>query len=171
MSRLLTALFGLVMLMAVPAIAGTLEISNPQIRATAPGMKATGGYLAITNHGDAADRLVSASADFASRVEIHEMIQDGDIMRMRERDGGIEIPAGAMASLKPGGLHLMLMGLTETMVPGEMRDLTLNFESGHSVTLPAMVMKPGDIGGHGGHGHNHSHDHDHEHDHNSANQN
>jgi copper(I)-binding protein len=43
----------------------------------------------------------------------------------------------------------MLMGLTETMAAGEMRNVTLTFASGHSVTLSAMVMKPGEIGGKG----------------------
>jgi copper(I)-binding protein len=88
---------------------------------------------------------------------------------MHERDGGIEIPAGETVMLKPGGLHIMFMGLGETMVAGEMRKITLEFASGHKATVPAMVLKPGDIksGGHGhdrsdehsaGHKHKHSHD-------------
>ncbi len=155
MTRLLSIIAGFVLLFAVPVFAGSLEIQNPQIRATAPGMTATGGYLSITNHGDADDALVSASAGFAARVELHEMIMDGDVMRMRQHEGGIVVPAGGMVMLKPGGLHLMLMGLTETMMPGEMRDLTLTFRSGQNVRIRAMVMKPGEIGGHGQkHGHN-----------------
>lgn len=162
MARFAAVFTSLVFLILSPVMAGSLEVSNPQIRATAPGMKATGGYLTITNHSNLDDRLVSASADFAGRVEIHEMIMDGEVMKMREREGGIEIPAGGMAMLKPGGLHLMLMGLKESMMPGEMRDITLTFESGHTVTLPAMVMKPGDIGGRG-HGHNHNNGQKHKH--------
>lgn len=172
MARVAALLTSLFFLFISPVLAGSLEISNPQIRATAPGMRATGGYLTITNHGDMDDRLVSAAADFAGRVEIHEMIMDGDVMKMRKREGGIEVPAGGMAMLQPGGLHIMLMGLTETMVPGEMRDITLTFQSGHTVTLPAMVMKPGDIGGKG-HDHNHSQNHSHgkKHKHGTANHN
>ena len=157
MTRLFSIIAGLVLLFAVPAFAGSLEIQKLQIRATAPGMKATGGYLTITNHGKADDALISASADFAGRVELHEMLMDGDVMKMRERKAGIAVPAGSTVMLKPGGLHLMLMGLSETMMPGEMRDVTLTFRSGHSVTLPAMVMKPGETGGHGRTGHNDNH--------------
>lgn len=172
MARFAALLISLFFFFISPVLAGSLEISNPQIRATAPGMRATGGYLTITNHGDMDDRLVSAAADFAGRVELHEMIMDGDVMKMRKREGGIEVPAGGMAMLQPGGLHIMLMGLTETMVPGEMRDITLTFQSGHTVTLPAMVMKPGDIGGKG-HDHNHSQNHSHgkKHKHGTANHN
>lgn len=162
MARFAAVFTSLVFLILSPVMAGSLEVSNPQIRATASGMKATGGYLTITNHSNLDDRLVSASADFAGRIEIHEMIMDGEVMKMREREGGIEIPAGGMAMLKPGGLHLMLMGLKESMMPGEMRDITLTFESGHTVTLPAMVMKPSDIGGRG-HGHNHNNGQKHKH--------
>ena len=157
MTRLFSIIAGFVLLFAVPAFAGSLEIQKLQIRATAPGMKATGGYLTITNHGKADDALISASADFAGRVELHEMLMDGDVMKMRERKAGIAVPAGSTVMLKPGGLHPMLMGLSETMMPGEMRDVTLTFRSGHSVTLPAMVMKPGEIGGHGRTGHNDNH--------------
>jgi copper(I)-binding protein len=156
-TRLFSIIAGFVLLFAVPAFAGSLEIQKLQIRATAPGMKATGGYLTITNHGKADDALISASADFAGRVELHEMLMDGDVMKMRERKAGIAVPAGSTVMLKPGGLHLMLMGLSETMMPGERRDVTLTFRSGHSVTLPAMVMKPGEIGGHGRTGHNDNH--------------
>lgn len=154
--RLLFIIIGFVVWATGSAVTGGLEVSNPQIRATAPGMTATGGYLTITNHGGMDERLISVSADFAGRVEIHEMIMNGEVMKMREREGGIEIPAGGMAMLKSGGLHLMLMELRETMVPGEMRDVTLTFQSGHSVTIPAMVMRPGDMGGQG-HGHNQKH--------------
>ena len=73
------------------------------------------------------------------------MTHDNGVMKMRERDGGIEIPAGETVMLKPGGLHIMFMGLGETMVPGKMREITLEFASGHKATVPAMVLKAGDI--------------------------
>ena len=79
----------MVLMCAGSAIAGGIEISDASIRATAPGMTATGGYLTIANHGDSDDRLISASAEFAGRVELHEMIMDGDVMKMREREDGI----------------------------------------------------------------------------------
>ena len=47
-------------------------------------------------------------------------------MKMRPLDGGIEIPAGGMVTLKPGGMHLMLMGLAEPLEPGRMLEITLN---------------------------------------------
>ena len=153
------------------ALSGMLEIGTVQIRATAPGMNVTGGYVAITNHGNSDDTLVAASASFAKRVELHEMTHDNGVMKMRRRGDGIGIPAGETVLLKPGGLHIMFMGLKETLQPGEMREIALEFASGHRMTVPAMVLKPGDIKA-GGHGHSHDesdghsggHKHKHSHD-------
>ena len=153
-----TAFITFLMLIALAssaAFAGMLEIGKVQLRATAPGMGMTGGYVAITNNGDSDERLVAVSAGFAKRVELHEMTHDNGVMKMRERDGGIEIPPGETVMLKPGGLHMMFMGLGETMVPGEMREITLEFASGHKTTVPAVVLKPADINN-AGHVHGHS---------------
>ena len=161
MMRLIVASCALVIAGIVPVMADMFDIGTVQIRATAPGMAVTGGYVTITNNGQAGDRLVGASAGFAKRVEIHEMIHDNGVMKMRQRSGGIEIPAGETVMLKPGGLHIMFMGLGETMAPGDMRDVTLEFASGHVVSVPAMVLKPGDIKMDDGHdqsaGHSTSH--------------
>ena len=165
MKRLFFAIGALLMAVAGPALADMFEIESVQIRATAPGMAVTGGYVSITNKGHVDDRLVASSAGFAKRVEIHEMINDNGVMKMRQREGGVHIPAGGTVTLKPGGLHIMFMGLGETMVPGETREVTLEFESGHKVAVPAIVLKPADIGTKAGHldwhdhwhgGHNHS---------------
>ena len=155
------------------ALSGMLEIGTVQIRATAPGMDVTGGYVTITNHGNSDDTLVATSASFAKCVELHEMTHDNGLMKMRRRGDGIEIPAGKTVLLKPGGLHIMFMDLNETLQPGEMREIILEFASGHRMTVPAMVLKPSDIkaGGHGnsndesdkhsvGHKHKHKHSQD-----------
>lgn len=159
MTRLIFAICALLMAGTVPALADMFNIGPVQIRATAPGMAATGGYVSITNNSHADDRLVAASAGFAKRVEIHEMIHDNGVMKMRQRDGGVHIPAGETVTLKPGGLHIMFMGLGETMAPGEMREVTLEFASGHVMTVPAMVLKPADIAIEAGHGDSHDHSH------------
>ena len=153
------------------ALSGMLEIGTVQIRATAPGIDVTGGYVAISNHGNSDDTLVAISASFAKRVELHEMTDDNGVMKMRRRGDGIGIPAGETVLLKPGGFHIMFMGLKEILQPGEMREITLEFASGHWMTVPAMVLKTGDIKG-GGHGHSHDesdghsggHKHKHSHD-------
>ncbi|WP_292236111.1 copper chaperone PCu(A)C, partial [Mesorhizobium sp.] len=90
---------------------GDLEIGHPWSRATPPGAKVAGGYFSVTNKGAAPDRLVSVSSDICEKAELHEMgVKDG-VMTMRPVGGGLEIPAGGKVALKPGGYHLMFVGL------------------------------------------------------------
>ena len=149
---------------ALAADTDMLKASAVQLRATVPGMTATGGYLTIHNQTGEADRLVGVTADFAAKAEIHTMVHDKGVMRMRALPNGIEIPAGGTVALAPGGLHLMLMGLDRTLEPGQTLEVELTFASGRTLRLSAHVKRPGDIavgdgGGSDGHSHSHSHSH------------
>ena len=100
---------------ALPALAhdyklGSLEIGNPWTRATPPSAQSGGGFLTITNKGTTPDRLVAVRSTASNKAEIHEMKMDGNVMRMRELEKGLEIPPGATVKLKPGSYHLMFMG-------------------------------------------------------------
>ncbi len=123
---------------------GTLDLKTPFAYATPPSAKVGGGYLTIANTGDAADRLVGATAKFAPTVMLHRtVVDDNGTARMEHVMGGIEIPAGEMVMLAPGGLHIMFMGLTAPIVEGETPEVTLTFEKAGDVTLPFDVLRPG----------------------------
>lgn len=124
---------------------GTLEILSPNARATAPMAKVAGGYLTIVNHSAQADRLIGGSADFAGKVEVHEMRMDGDTMVMRPVDDGLEIAPGATVELKPGGYHIMFMQLGEQLKPDERRAVRLRFERAGEVEVEFKVEA---MGGH-----------------------
>lgn len=124
---------------AVDAKAGDLAISGGWVRAMLPGQPTGGGYLTITNSGASADKLVSVSTPTAGKAEIHMMEMKGDVMVMRPVDGGIEIPAGGVVELKPGGLHLMLMQVAKPFADGETVPLTLEFEKAGKVELKLPV--------------------------------
>ena len=126
---------------------GKLMISDIDIRATAPGMSATAGYLSITNHAMKADRLIGVKADFAEKSMIHEMTNVDGVAKMRHVMGGLEIPAHGSVDLEPGGLHLMFMGLKDTLAAGKMLSVTLIFEQAGEQKLHAMVKMPADISG------------------------
>lgn len=117
---------------------GELTIGHPYARATAPGQPAGGAYLSVSNAGKAGDKLVSASADVSKSVELHEMKMDGDVMRMREVSA-VEVPAGKSVELKPGGLHIMLMGLKAPLKQGDKFPLKLKFEKAGEVTVTVNV--------------------------------
>lgn len=129
---------------AVPAVAhdyklGALEISHPWTRATPPTAQTGGGFLTITNKGTTADRLIAARSTVSDKVEVHEMKMDGNVMRMRELEKGLEIPAGATVMLKPGGYHIMFMGLKAPLAKDAKVPVTLVFEKAGSLDIALDV--------------------------------
>lgn len=126
---------------AVPTVqkTGTLTIEQPWSRATPGGATVGGGYLRITNTGSAPDRLTGGSFPLAAKVEVHEMRLDGDVMRMKPVEGGLEIKPGATVELKPGGLHLMFMDLKEPLKEGQTVKGTLVFEKAGPVEVEYTV--------------------------------
>ncbi|MBU2486061.1 MAG: copper chaperone PCu(A)C [Alphaproteobacteria bacterium] len=118
---------------------GSLEIEHPYARATPPNAPVSGGYMIIRNSGAEADRLISGEASFAERVEIHEMAMDGEVMKMRQLADGLEIPAGGEVVLKPGGYHVMFIGIDSQFKDGEVRNVKLTFEKAGSIDLEFEV--------------------------------
>jgi copper(I)-binding protein len=113
---------------------GTIAIANARARPTVSGQAAGGGYLTLTNKGTAGDRLLGASAPVAAAVELHNMRMEGNVMRMNAVQA-IDLPAGQTVELKPGGLHLMFMGLKAPLEAGEGFPLTLRFEKAGEFTV------------------------------------
>ena len=132
---------------------GSLMLKDIRVRALMPGAKVSAGYLEIMNHGSDDDRLKSVSIIGANKAEIHNMIIDNGVMKMRPLKDGIEIPAGGHVSLAPGGFHLMFMKLGDFPKKGEMATLSLEFEKAGSITIKAPVMMIKSNHGHSGHSH------------------
>lgn len=122
--------------------AGQITIGHPYARASMPGQVAGGGYLSLDNQGTSADRLLSASADVSQSVQIHSMAMEGDVMRMRQVEG-IELPAGKKVELKPGGLHIMFIGLKAPLKAGDKFPMTLKFERAGEVKVQVSVEAAG----------------------------
>ncbi|KAF0135941.1 MAG: hypothetical protein FD152_1175 [Xanthobacteraceae bacterium] len=123
---------------------GSLGITQPWSRATPAGARVAGGYLTVTNAGPESDRLIGGSAAFAERVEIHEMATVNGVMTMRALGNGLTIAPGQTVALKPGGLHVMFMGLRTPLTQGQSVKVTLEFEKAGKVELDFQV---GNIGG------------------------
>jgi len=101
--------------------------------------RVTAAYMIIENPSDDPDRLLSASSEIAATVEIHETTMDGEVMHMRPVEDGVTVPANGQVELKPRGLHIMLMGVRDSLEPGDTVTLTLKFESGRTITVEAPV--------------------------------
>lgn len=132
---------------------GDLVIEGGWTREPPPGASVAGGYMTITNTGDASDTLVGGSAPFAERFEVHEMAVEDGMMRMAPVPGGLLIPAGESVMLQPGGYHVMFMGITDAPAAGETASVTLRFEKAGEVTLtlPVATMGAQSFPEHGNH--------------------
>ncbi len=126
--------------------AGSPVIESAWSRAT-PGQAPNGVvFMKILNHGSHADRLVSASSSVAEAVEIHTHVNDDGIMRMR-RIPGLELPPGQAVELKPGGYHLMLIGLHKPLKKDQSFTVKLDFGMADSQVVTVKVMGIGAMGG------------------------
>jgi len=139
---------------ATAAIAQT-TVKDPWVRGTVAQQKATGLFAQITSASGG--KLVSASSPVAGVVEIHEMSMDGNVMKMRALSGGLELPAGKAVELKPGGYHVMLLDLKQTLKDGDSVPVTLVVEGkdGKKETIelkaPVKALKTPAAGEHGKH--------------------
>lgn len=116
---------------------GALEIGHPWAR---PSTGKTGAaYFTIRNNG-AADKLTGLAADISARVQLHDMEMDGNIMRMRKLDS-LPLPASETVKVAPGGLHVMLIGLTAPLKPGDTFPMRLTFEKAGTIEVSVTVEK------------------------------
>lgn len=133
-------------LLATPASAhefhrlGDIVIEQPWSRATP--VKVGGAYMTLRNNGALPDRLVKITSPIAEKVEIHETKIEGGMAMMRPVEA-IELKRGTSVQLKPGGLHVMLMGLQRPLKEGERIKLSLTFERAGTIDIEARVEKAG----------------------------
>lgn len=148
---------------AAPALTATPAVARPSIRVesvwarpSSVGMPAAGTpmggmggdapvtsavYMVIVNEGQAADELVGASSDVAATVETHETTIVNDVMRMQPVKG-IPVPAAGKVELKPGGYHVMLIGVMRDLKPGDRFTVKLRFQRSGEVTVTPEVRQP-----------------------------
>ena len=140
-------------LLNTAAFAQTVEVKGAWARATVQGQKATGAFMQLT--AKEKSQLISVTSPVAGVAEVHEMKMDGDVMKMRALQGGLELPAGKAVDLKPGGFHVMLMDLKTPLVKDTTVPLTLLFKDSKGVEFKTELKVPVSLaapaGGHTGH--------------------
>jgi len=117
-------------------------VEDAYARAVPPGQLNSATFLQLNNNGSEAVSLVKAESPAAKNVELHTHEHDNGVMRMRQVES-IPVAANASTALKPGGYHIMLIGLNQDLAPGSEIDLKLSFSDGSSqkLTVPVkMVM-------------------------------
>ncbi|MCF1462795.1 copper chaperone PCu(A)C [Agrobacterium vitis] len=125
---------------AITATLGSLKISDGYLKAMIPGQPVGGGFVTINNTGSVEDKLIAISSPRAMRVELHEMVMQGTIMKMRKIPDGFAIAPGATLKMEPGGYHLMFMGVQMPFKANQTIPVTLTFEKAGKLELAMPVV-------------------------------
>jgi copper(I)-binding protein len=135
--------------------AGDLAVVGAWARATPPGAELGAVYVVLENRGHGPVRLIGAASPAARSTTLHQSIEENGVSLMRPLQD-TTIAAGAALEMKPGGAHIMLMGLTAPLKEGATVPLTLSFEGAGDVEVSVPVLPIGSDGpamGHHGHAH------------------
>jgi periplasmic copper chaperone A len=122
---------------------GSLQITQPWARATPKGADSGAAYMTVTNRGTRPERLSCISSDASAQCQIHEMIMDNGVMKMRPVVGGLEIKPGETVTLQPGGFHVMLVDLKAPLQQGKTVEATLKVDDGGTVQVEFPVAAIG----------------------------
>ena len=132
-------------------LVGPIKITQPWTRVAPDASTVAGGFMTITNSGTAPDTLTGGSALISHRFEIHEMVMDKGVMKMRELKPGLVIKPGETITLKPGSFHVMFIDLKQQIRLGQPFKGTLVFEKAGTIEIeyaiePFGTRVPGDGG-------------------------
>jgi len=122
------------------SFAKDMSVDAPYIREVPPGQMTSASFLTLKNASDKEIALIKATSDVAKNVELHEHVHEDGMMKMRQVPK-IVIPANGETTLKPGGYHIMLIGLTRKIKAGDIIDIELEFDNGEKQTIKAEVKK------------------------------
>jgi copper(I)-binding protein len=146
MKRLIVALSIALGFMA-PGSASMADSSNITIqrawaRATPNGATVGVVYMTLVNKGMADDRLLSAMTPIAQKVQFHSATNENGVMQMRELSS-ITIHPGSLVSLKPGAMHMMMIGLKQALKEGQTFPLALDFEKAGQIDVTVLIESIG----------------------------
>ena len=134
-------LFVLLCSLVTGVIYAEVIVTDATVRLLPPSVPNTAAYFSIQNSSDTTKILIGASADFATKAEIHNHIMVNDMMRM-EQQSEVVIKSGQTVQFAPGGLHIMLFGLKQPLSEGESVAISLQTKDGESIIISAKVAGP-----------------------------
>ena len=120
-----------------------IQVHNAMARTTMPGMPTSAAYMTIRNDGPNRIQILSVSSPVAKKTEIHTVVMSDGMMKMQRVDK-LSIEPGEGLELKPGGYHVMLMGLKKTIEPTTQVPITMSFSNGDKITVVARAMDNND---------------------------
>ena len=123
-----------------PASLSSIAVEEPWIRAVPEGSKSTAAYFTLINNGNMDDMLIGVESKTAKKSMLHQTVSKKGISSMQHRKT-VHLSPGEKVVFKPGGMHVMLMGIHSVPKEGEKIPLTLKFKKAGKVFLMLDVKK------------------------------
>ncbi len=128
--------------LTLAADSDSVRVEAPYARAVPPTARNSGAFMVLHNASDHPVRVVDARSDVSRVTELHTHVHDKGVMRMRRVDF-IEVPAHGKVELKPGGYHVMLIGLNHPLKPGDPVHLELTLGDGSKMAVNLKARQTG----------------------------
>ncbi|MGB6534639.1 MAG: copper chaperone PCu(A)C [Xanthobacteraceae bacterium] len=122
---------------------GSLQITQPWARATPKGADSGAAYMTVTNTGSRVERLSCVSSPTAGKCQIHQMTMQDGVMKMRPVADGLAVKPGQTVTFKPGGYHVMLVGLKAPLEQGKTVEATLKVANGGTAQVEFPIAAIG----------------------------
>ena len=122
-----------------------IHVMEVWARATPPGAVVGATYFVVHNQGQQPDSLIGVQSPIADKAEMHTSVMQGDLMTMEKLDS-VPLNPDAPIIFKPGGQHVMLMGLDSPLVEGDSFPLTLMFENAGPIEAMVVILGMGAMG-------------------------
>lgn len=127
-------------LISAGSYASSVTVLHPYVRAVPHGQINSAAFMILKNASSQDLSLVKANSNISKNIELHNHINENGILRMRQIEK-ISIGANSETVLKPGGLHVMFIGLKKELNEGDMVEFELEFDNGEIIKLTAPVKK------------------------------
>lgn len=131
-------IFFVLAMLVTNSYASNVSIMHPYVRAVPEGQPNSAAFMVLSNNTEQDRALINARSNISKAVELHTHKKEGGMMRMRRVDK-IDIKANSKTVLKPGGLHVMFIGLKHQLRKGDKVQLELIFDNGETVKLSVPV--------------------------------
>jgi periplasmic copper chaperone A len=128
----------IIILFSFPLFGGTFSVSTEDniISKLRPGQKVTAGFLSIVASEDV--KIINIEAKRIGSIEVHSMIMDGEIMKMRRITP--KLLKNKKFTFKPGGKHLMLFDIKRDLKIGDDINLLFTFQLKNKKLLSKSIQ-------------------------------
>lgn len=126
------------MIAVSPLASAELSFDEGYALQSIPGAPNSAAFGRFVNEGDDDIRLVSATSAVSNRTELHAHSMVDGVMKMREVPE-VVVPAGESVMLERGGLHVMFLGVSRPLAPGEQAEFSVLDDNGNSYAFEVPV--------------------------------